>query len=290
MKLQNLGILIVAFKSDKLIGKILNNLKSFNVIIIENSKSYDFKHNVEKNYPNVKCIIPEDNLGYGSALNLGFKNYKFENYLILNPDVEITENQVIEIYECASNNPNISVLAPSTIDNKNRTNIRHGFFKFLKKQKSEYSNLIKVHFVIGHAFLIKSKILENSGYFDENYFLNFEELDLFFRIFKEKYNVYVMKNCSIKHLEGKSSDYEYFEETSKISKWHFSWGYYYFYKKNYGKVIAYIFSFFYFFSCLTKYIYFFIKNDKYRQKLLLFSIKGLFASLNNKKSFLRPEV
>jgi len=290
MKLPDLGILIVTFKSEKLIDKILNKIRNFNVIIIENSKNCDFKYIVEKKYPNVKCIIPIDNLGYGSALNLGFNKYKFKNYLILNPDVEITENQVIEIYNCASDNPDISALAPSTMDAKNRLNIRHGYFKFLKNHKSEYKNLIKVHFVIGHAFLIKSKILEDTGYFDEKYFLNFEELDLFFRILKKKYKVYVMKDCLIKHYEGKSSDVEYFEETSKISKWHFSWGYYYFYKKNYGRIVAYIFSIFYFFDCLAKYIYFLIKNDKFRQKLLLFSIKGLFASIKNKKSFLRPEI
>ena len=99
MKTVDLGILIVTFHSEKIIENLLNNLKNFNVIVIENSNNEKFKSYLESKFSNVKCILPGSNLGYGAALNIGFNKFKFKNYLILNPDIEISNQKVLEIYK-----------------------------------------------------------------------------------------------------------------------------------------------------------------------------------------------
>ncbi len=290
MKTVDLGILIVTFHSEKIIENLLNNLKNFNVIVIENSNNEKFKSYLESKFSNVKCILPGSNLGYGAALNIGFNKFKFKNYLILNPDIEISNQKVFEIYNKAESSKNISVVAPSTVNKKGEIYVRHGFFKFKKKKSSEFNDLIKAHYVNGHAFLIKASVIEDVGNFDENFFMNFEEYDLFFRIYKKNYNIYVMKNCFVKHFDGKSSDLKYYPETSITSKWHYSWGFYYFFKKNYGKIIAIFLSFFHMFSCLIKLIYFFIKKENHKKNLMVYSLKGLLESVKNKKSYYRPKI
>ena len=44
--------------------------------------------------------------------------FKFKNYLILNPDIEISNQKVFEIYNKAESSKNISVVAPSTVNKK----------------------------------------------------------------------------------------------------------------------------------------------------------------------------
>jgi len=290
MNKESLTILIVTFHSENIINNLLKSLKKFNVIIIENSNNINFKNSLEKDYPNVECVLTGQNLGYGSALNVAFRKFKFDNYLILNPDTEITHESIDQIYNKARSNDDIAVLAPSSLNEKKQINKRHGNFKFKKVYTSKNDDLIKVHFVSGHAFLIKHAVLNDVGLFDENYFFNFEEHDLFFRIYEKKYNTFVMKNVYVTHMEGKGSDMKYFEETSLTSKWHYSWGFYYFFKKNYNFFYTLCFAFIYFFVSISKWFYFLIKNDQFKRKLILYSLKGLLASIIGNKSYYRPNI
>ena len=64
-----LSVVIVSYKSDHLLEKILKDFsKKHEIIIIENSLQASTKKNIEKKYSNAKVIIPPTNLGYAAAL------------------------------------------------------------------------------------------------------------------------------------------------------------------------------------------------------------------------------
>lgn len=287
MNLDQLAILIVTFKSDEILSDLLIKLQKFNVVIIENSNNENFKQVITRKYPNVKCILTNSNIGFGRALNIAFQRFKYQNYLILNPDIKITEDQVIQVYSKAISNDDISVIAPSTVSIKNKLTIRHGNFKLSKQQNSKYKELIKVDYVSGHAFLIKQHVLNKVGYFDDKFFLNFEEHDLFFRIKKKGLNVYVMKDCSIVHFEGRSSDKKYFRETSLLSKWHYGWGYFFFFNKHYNKFFSIFFSLNFFLITLIKFLTYYFKKDHFKKDLMFYTLMGMLAAFKNQKSYYR---
>ena len=73
----NISFVIVSYKSFHLIEKhIINIPKENEIIIIENSLDKNVKSKFEKLYSNVQVIIPQTNLGYGKALNLGLQKAK----------------------------------------------------------------------------------------------------------------------------------------------------------------------------------------------------------------------
>jgi GT2 family glycosyltransferase len=290
MKLDQLAILIVTFKSDEILSDLLINLQKFNVVIIENSSNENFREIVTKKHPNVKCILTNSNIGFGSALNIAFDKFKFQNYLILNPDIRISEEEIINIYSRATSDINIDVIAPSTLSENNKLTKRHGFFKLSKKEASKFKDLIKVDYVSGHAFLIKKHVLDVSGKFDENFFLNFEEHDLFFRIKKSKFNVFVMKNCFATHYEGKSANSKFLKEMTLSSKWHYGWGFFFFFNKHYSKFFSFIFSLNYFINSFIKFCFFHFKKEDFKKKLMLYTMKGMLAAFRNKKSYFRPKI
>ena len=118
MKSNELAILIVTFKSEIIIDKLLNKIKNFKVIIIENSDNLTFKNKIITNFPNAECILTGENIGYGCALNKVFEKYTYKNYLILNPDIIISEDEINKIYTKANFNDEIDVIAPSTLSEK----------------------------------------------------------------------------------------------------------------------------------------------------------------------------
>ena len=77
---QNLSIIIVTFKSEKVIHQCLNSIPTeTQVIVVENSNNKNFKEIIEKKYKNVKCILTPENLGMGPGNNLGLKIWSLKN-------------------------------------------------------------------------------------------------------------------------------------------------------------------------------------------------------------------
>ena len=55
---ENLTIIIVTIKSEKIIENCLNSIdKNIQKIIVENSSDEKFKNSIEKKFQNVKCYV-----------------------------------------------------------------------------------------------------------------------------------------------------------------------------------------------------------------------------------------
>ena len=74
---QNLSIVIVTLKSEKVIDKCINSIgQNLPIIVVENSNNHKFKHDLESKYQNLKCILSGSNLGMGAGNNIGIKSSK----------------------------------------------------------------------------------------------------------------------------------------------------------------------------------------------------------------------
>jgi len=114
-----LTVVMPSFYSSELIKKRIKEInKNIEIIIIENSKDIFFKNEVEKDFNNVKVIIPEKNLGWGKAINLGIKEAKTEMVFVTQPDVMLIENCIDKLLECIKTFRDFSVLTP--IDTKSK--------------------------------------------------------------------------------------------------------------------------------------------------------------------------
>ena len=90
---QNLSIVIVTLKSEKVINKCINSIdQNVPIIVVENSDNQKFKHDLESKYQNLKCILSGSNLGMGVANNIGIKSATTDFVFILNPDVTLEPN------------------------------------------------------------------------------------------------------------------------------------------------------------------------------------------------------
>ena len=109
----NTTVILVSFKSDKIIEKALLRLKNkANLLIIENSNS-DNIQKLEKKYNNLKVIINK-NKGFGNAANVGAKLAKTKFIIFISPDAIIEKNGLKKIEEISKNLDNkFGILIPS---------------------------------------------------------------------------------------------------------------------------------------------------------------------------------
>jgi len=271
--LQNLTFVITTFRSEKNIYNCLNSLpKEVKKIIVENSKNSELKHSLEKKYENLQCYLMLENMGYGKANNFGIHKSETDYVFILNPDVILLKNTLSNLCEIL-NNENFAIAAP--LDSKDSN-------KFIFNQKK----IAEVDFVKGFAMILNKNEM-NSQFFDENFFLYLEEIDLCKRVKKLNGRIIII-NTPVEHLGGLSHGIRDDVEMEKSRNWHWMWSKFYYNKKHYGYFFGILKTFNNFTAAFFKYFFYsLIKND-YKKTIYKMRLLGLLTSYKLKESNYRP--
>ncbi len=133
------------------------------------------------------------------------------------------------------------------------------------------------------------KNFDETGGFDENFFMYFEENDFCLRSFKI-YKNYQINSIKVYHNAGNSVSHKNTEEKEQYEffrTWHFMWSKFYFYKKRYTYLIALT----YFLPIIIRLIFRIIFHTLFgnKKKLLKYKYRwsGLINSIVGNRSNLR---
>ena len=210
---KDITIIIVSYKSEKMIIRNLEIIKKFPTIIINNSRSDKFNTLID-DFKNIKLITPDLNLGYGRANNLGVNQSKTPYFLIVNPDILLNEKLINTLYSTFLNyNDDIGVVGPSLYDSnmKRRTNGSISHVKKIRGSKlsSSINNIPEDNmccdFLVGCCLFMKRDFFIELGGFDKDFFMYFEDNDLCDRIIKNGKTVVEVPSAKVIHLENSSS-------------------------------------------------------------------------------------
>jgi len=293
---QNLSIVIVTFKSENVIHQCLESIdKEIPIIVVENSNNIEFKNNLEKKYKNIQCVLSGENLGMGTANNLGITLSKTDYVLILNPDVVLEQNTLHELMIASEEINDFAIISPVS------KNIEHPNYKILNNyQEKNNQNLpFNVKSVDGYAMLFNKKIMQeiniqenthNNKYFDENFFLYLENDDLCKRVIEKKKNIFVVPKSKINHLGASAVDKKHNYEVELSRNWHWIWSKFYFNKKHVGFFKAFFDGFPGFFLSIFKVFFYFLVNKKFKRKIYLNRAQGFLNALIGKSSWYRPNI
>jgi GT2 family glycosyltransferase len=279
-------IITVTYQSENIIESFLNRINNkFKIIVVENSNNIRFKERLEKKYKDLKCILTGSNIGWAKANNIGLKKINTKYSLIINPDTVINDKTLFKIEKKAELIKEFTIISP----------VYDQIFQFLKSKYDKFDlnqlsekkhNLIKTNYVNGNCLFVKMKDIKSINYLDENFFFFFEEMDLCKRLTKLNKNIYILKDISIKHLDGCSVNNKLKKKIDLLRNWHFYWSSYYFHKKHYGafkavkiylgKIIRFFF---------LGYIFLINKEKSLTYKTRL---GGLISSILNKKANYLP--
>ncbi len=200
-----LSVVIISFKSDHLLKKLIGNIpKKYEVIIVENSKLKSTKK-LEKKFRNVKVIIPDENLGYAKGFNLAYKHCKNNFVLTLTPDVIIDNKLILKLEKFISKFKNFTLLAPQYKNQKIYKNFTPFSNNELKKNKFKNFDLQKVKEIDWCFCIINKKKMKTFKILDENYFMYFETIDLCKQLIQKNHKFYVIKSLKFDHLGTSSS-------------------------------------------------------------------------------------
>jgi GT2 family glycosyltransferase len=279
-----LTIVFLSFHSEHHIRRhILEIDKKFPIIIVDNARNFEFKKEIEKKYSNVKIIIAKENLGWAAGMNLGIKESTTDYVMINSPDINISNHSIDKLYDEAKKIKNFALFAPTYLDET----IHRNFYKKPDATDS-LNNILEVEW-IDNSFIINKKEIENIGYFDENFFMYFENFDFCKRIFDNKKKMLVSKNIKFTHEGNSSVNKSFLLEVNLSRNWHYGWSKFFFFKKHYGMFFALRKIFPNFLRSIKKILtYKFLLRDSLKFQFAIAEFKGILHSVLCRPSNYRP--
>ena len=281
MSIKDITIVIASFKSEKKIKNCLNSIdKQAKVLVIENSNNLSFKENLEKEFSNVECVLAGTNIGYGSANNIGLKKVKTKYALILNPDATLHSSALENFIKATEKIYAFAIMAPYIQEEKD---------KFDKKNDLKNISPVEVGNVKGFAMFLNISEFREVGFFDENFFFYFEEIDLCKRLINHGKKIYLIPEIKIDHGGGLSHDQSINVEMELSRNWHWMWSTFNYHKKYKGFFVSFFIILPKMSSAIIKVlIYTLIFNKK--KKIYYQRLSGLINAIMGKSSWYRPKV
>lgn len=236
-----LSIIIVSWNTKKLLRQCLESLQEgcgggggCEVIVVDNgstdgSREMVRKYQIQNTKYKIHLIENQSNLGFAKGNNQGIKEAGGEYVMLLNTDTIVKEGAIKKLVEFLDSQPSeIGAVSPLVLNSDGTIQQDPCFLKFpspllvvfyynsiLKKialrlfpkllySATDFSNSMQVDQLPGAAIMIKKKVLDIIGLFDEKFEIYFEDSDLCIRMNQAGFKLFLEPSAQIIHLGRQS--------------------------------------------------------------------------------------
>ena len=211
-------IVIVNWNAGDLLKKCVDsiihseNLFSVNKVIIVDNNSIDSSIREVPLHSKIRIIQNRENLGFAKACNQGFACCFAPYVLLLNPDTQLKTNTLLQCLQFMESKPGIDILGCQLLNDTGAvtvscarfptagrlfmdatgiSRIAPGYFKpAILMTDWNHGESRYVDQVMGAFMFMRSDVFEKIGYFDERYFVYYEELDYSLKLAKAGGKIY----------------------------------------------------------------------------------------------------
>ena len=224
-----LSIIIVNYNTSALLKRCINSLiqslinkidsKEFEIIVIDNGSTDNSLSLIAGEFPAVKLIANNHNLGFGIANNQGIKKATGEYVLLINSDITVLDDSITQLLDYITNSPEVDFAGGKLFNEDNTPQASCGPFYnlvvsfvmlFLRGDKlgiTRYSpNMTReVDWVSGACLIGKKEKFEKVGLFDEKIFMYMDEIDFLYRAKKMGFHVFYYPKAKFIHFGSGSA-------------------------------------------------------------------------------------
>ncbi|MEY2916849.1 MAG: hypothetical protein RIS73_563 [Bacteroidota bacterium] len=190
------------------------------VIVADNASTDDSVTFLKQHYPQIEILQNSNNEGFAKGYNTALKQVKSDYYVLLNSDVEVTENWITPIIDLMESDTTIAACQPKLLDWNNKRKFeyagasggwmdRFGYpftrgrvFDICELDMGQYDTVQQCFWASGAALFIKASVYHELGGLDEYFFAHQEEIDLCWRLQLAGYKIYVQPAAVVYHVGG----------------------------------------------------------------------------------------
>ena len=220
----NTAVVILNWNGIKWIQKFLPTIieksNEANIYIADNASNDESVDFVNNNYPSVKIIQNFSNEGYAKGYNDALKKLDEKYYILINSDIEVTDNWINPIINLMEQDASIAACQPKILDYTNRDNFEYAgasggyidnlgypycrgrIFSDLEKDVNQYDDIKEVFWASGACLFIRAESFKDINGFDNDFFAHQEEIDLCWRLKNNGFKVMVNPKSTVFHVGG----------------------------------------------------------------------------------------
>lgn len=195
------------------------------VYVADNGSTDDSAEWIAKNHSSVKILTLGENHGFAGGYNLALEHIDAKYYLLLNSDIEVTENWLQPLVSFMDTNPDAASCQPKIRSYYSRDSFEHAgaagcfidkygypfcrgrIFYHIEKDKGQYDTREDVFWSSGACMIVRSDAWKKAGGFDPLFFAHMEEIDLCWRFSKMGYRVCYIPESVVYHVGGGTLPY-----------------------------------------------------------------------------------
>jgi GT2 family glycosyltransferase len=212
---------------------------TFEVIVVDNASPEGGIEGLAEQFPLVRIIQSDKNLGFAGANNLGFRNSVGPYVLLLNPDTKLIGPAINAMLSCLKSLPDAGIVGGKLLntDLSISTSSIQKFPTILNELLTvewlrlrfpglplwdieplfcENPGPVKVDVIPGACMMLKRDVFERAGLMTEDYFMYSEDIDLNYKVRQLGLSSYYIDEAEIVHHGGRSSSRQEINQWSTV--------------------------------------------------------------------------
>jgi len=201
------------------------------VIVVDNaSRLDDSVAVVRRDFPQLRLIENSTNVGFAAGNNIGLRAARGRYILFLNPDTVVHEQALDILIAWMDEHPHAGACGPKLLNSDGtlqascrafpsfgaglfrntwlgRLFPQNPWTRSYLMQDFQHDREQATDWMSGSALLVRRTALEQSGAWDESYFMYCEDVDLCYRLKEAGWERYYVPTATITHRIGASSDW-----------------------------------------------------------------------------------
>lgn len=171
-------------------------------------------------FPSVRIINNQENFGFAGGYNVALKEINTPYTLLLNSDVEVTENWLEPLVTAMENDPFLAAVQPKIkayhekdyfeyagasggfLDKNFFPFCRGRLFNVFEEDYGQYNTSQEVFWASGAAMLTRTDLYKQVHGLDADFFAHMEEIDLCWRYKNMGYRIGVIPAATVYHVGG----------------------------------------------------------------------------------------
>jgi N-acetylglucosaminyl-diphospho-decaprenol L-rhamnosyltransferase len=228
------SVIVVTYNSADEIRQCINSILSqeidedVEVIVVDNNSKDGTANIIRAEYPGLVLIDHGINAGFAAANNLAFRRTSGEYIVLVNPDSKLERSAIAASIRYMEKTPRCGLLGGLLVDENGDSHpsarkfptalgklitmsglaekfSSSRFFGGSDFRWFDHQSPLEVDWVPGAFTCIRRALIEEIGFFDERYFLYYEETDLCLRARQNGWTIDFIPDCIIQHEGGASS-------------------------------------------------------------------------------------
>ena len=231
------AVVILNWNGEKFLNQFLpvllrnTQLPGVDIYVADNASTDNSLSLIEEQFPTVKTVVLDKNYGFAGGYNKALAQINADYFVLLNSDVEVTENWLQPLLNYMNENADVAACQPKIKSFYNRDYFEHagasgGFIDYLgfpfcrgrvvgtaEMDRGQYDTVIDVFWATGACLLIRSELYNQVGGLDDEFFAHMEEIDLCWRLKGQGFRIVCIPQSEVYHVGGGTLQVEHPHKT-----------------------------------------------------------------------------